>query len=98
MWAAASPQTAWPGGRKLLPLRSGQVAFGERRREPKGILTNQGLLPKALVRGSAWGTDTPSPEPGSRDSVAVRHAEAGHRIENPTRELYLDSLAVFTSL
>lgn len=46
------------------------------------------------MRGSELRADPPSPESGSRDSVTVRHAEAGHRIENLTRELYLDSLAV----
>ena len=36
---------------------------------------------------------TPSPEPGSRHSVAVRHPEVGHRVENLAREPYLNSLS-----
>ena len=36
----------------------------------------------------------PAPERTSGHSVAVRHPEVGHRIEDLTRELYLDSLAV----
>ena len=47
----------------------------------------------ALVHGSAQRTEPPSPGPGSRHAVAVRHPKAGHRIENLTSEVYLDSLA-----
>ncbi len=46
------------------------------------------------MHGSELKTDPPSPGPSSRHSVALRHPKVGHRIENLTRELYLDSLAV----
>ncbi len=50
----------------------------------------------ALDGVGAWlGSEdrSPLPERISRHSVAVRHPEVGHRIENLARELYLDSLA-----
>jgi hypothetical protein len=48
----------------------------------------------ALVHGFEMRTDPPSPELGSCHSVAVGHAETGHRIEDFGRELHLDSLAL----
>ena len=39
----------------------------------------------------------PSPERGSRRSVAVRHPEKGHRVEDLARQLYLNSLSSETS-
>jgi len=35
----------------------------------------------------------PSPERGSRHSVAVRHPETGHRVEDLARQLHLGSLS-----
>ncbi len=47
----------------------------------------------ALVHGSELRTDAPSPERGSRHSVAVGHTETGHRVEDLARQLHLDSLS-----
>ena len=44
------------------------------------------------MHGSELRADPPSPERRSRHSVAVRHPETGHRIENPARQLHLSSL------
>jgi hypothetical protein len=51
-------------------------------------------LRAALLHGSEVRTDSPSPERESRHSVAGRHPKQGHRVEDLTRELYLDALAV----
>ena len=48
----------------------------------------------ALVHGSELRTDPPSPERSSGHPVTLGHPETGHRVEDLTRELYLDSLAV----
>ncbi len=50
-------------------------------------------LQPALVHGSELRTDPASPERGSLRSVAVRHAETGHRVEDLARQLYLNSLS-----
>jgi hypothetical protein len=44
------------------------------------------------VHGSK-ATPPPIPIRGSRHSVAVGHSEAGHRVQNPARELHLHALA-----
>ena len=46
-----------------------------------------------LVHDSDLRTNPPSPERGSLHSVAVWHPKKGHRVEDPARELHLDSLA-----
>ena len=46
------------------------------------------------MHGSEQRTDLPSPERRSRDSVAVRHPKASHRVENTARELHLHALAL----
>ena len=48
----------------------------------------------ALVHGSEMRADPPSPERRSSHSVAVGHAETGHRIENLARQLHLNSLSI----
>ena len=47
----------------------------------------------ALVHGSESRADSPVPRAGSRHSVAVRHPETGHRVEDLARQLYLNSLS-----
>ena len=47
----------------------------------------------ALVHGSELRTDPPVPRAGSCHSIAVRHPETGHRVEDLARQLYLDSLS-----
>ena len=51
----------------------------------------------ALLHGPEKWTYPPSPEPGSLHSVAIRHPQKGHRIEDFARQLYLDSLALHGS-
>ncbi len=48
----------------------------------------------ALVHGSEMRTDPLSPERRSLHSIAVRHPEASHRVENTARELHLHALAL----
>ncbi len=48
----------------------------------------------ALVHGSELRTDPPSPERKLLHAVAIRHPKQGHRVEDPARELHLDSLSV----
>ncbi len=42
----------------------------------------------------SWGQIPRPPEQGSFHSVAVWHPEMSHRVEDPGRKLYLNSLAV----
>ena len=49
------------------------------------------------MHGSELKTDSRSPERGSGHSVAVWHAEAGHRVEDHTREPHLNSLPIQSS-
>jgi len=53
----------------------------------------QAKLGAALLHGSELRTDPPSPEWGSRQSVAVGHPEAGHRVEDSARDSHLHPLA-----
>ena len=48
----------------------------------------------ALLHGSGSQTEPPSPERNSRHSIAVGHAEVGHRVENLARQLYLHALPI----
>ena len=47
----------------------------------------------ALLHGSGLWTEPRSPERKSGHSVAVRHPEVGHRVENPARQLHLHTLS-----
>jgi hypothetical protein len=48
---------------------------------------------RALLHGSGLSPGSPFPERESPHSIAVGHAETGHRVENAARELYLHLLA-----
>ena len=54
----------------------------------------EGYLDAALVHDSDMRTDPPSPERESRHSVAARHPETGHCVEDLARQLHLDLLSV----
>lgn len=45
------------------------------------------------MHGSELRADPPSLTRESRDSIAVKHPETGHRVEGPARQLYLNSLS-----
>ena len=47
----------------------------------------------ALLHGSELSPGSPVPKRESPHSVAVGHAEMGHGVENPARELHLHPLA-----
>ncbi len=48
----------------------------------------------ALLHGSKKRTDPPSPGPESTYSVALRHPETGHCVEDHAHQLYLNSLSI----
>ena len=49
------------------------------------------------MHGSELRADPPSPEPGSRHSVAVRHPKTGHRVQDLARQLNLNLLSIQSS-
>jgi hypothetical protein len=68
----------------LLAVAAGVVAFYQ------AIFSSRG---GALLHGSGLRAEPLSPERDSRHSIAVGHAEVGHRVENLARQLHLHPLS-----